>query len=613
MRVFVVHVLVGLLVGFVARAAEVGDVLEEASDPAEVQRVLQEWRDQPLDLNAITSDELALLPDMGRAAAAAFIEWRRTFGPIRTIAQLQECNALTSVQRETLGAYTRIRSGESVRKTVLRASSRFIDSDESSIQSDTRLYATVENGRQLRGFLRADRYQPAGDYLDRLSGGIRYDLEAAGLRFYGGDYELDFGTGLQRSSGWGAASWLGNREQLAAELGRGLVSRAGSNRLQGFRGGAVEWSKGDWRVAALSSNQLLDAALAADGARITEGSSSTAELSQARADQLTLTSHGFSGGFRKQTWRVECLGLRHDFSSAVKNEFLDGSLQRVDVYGLAASLDWQTIRAVGEGAISGGDGRAWNAVLSSGNARLGASSYVSYANASYYSPGGSAWGAFGGTAGNQERVGMRGMLGSAVGHFYVHGYEERRVAASADLELSNPRETIEFSHRAELGKQLTSEILAARTWRGDVIEGRAEDVQLDRLRCTLRSQGELQLKVRGEWRAALRSGGRDHAQGSYLLVEVAPHLHAWQFGTQVVGFSFENDDVATAIYERTLGDEFPLAALSGTGARSMALIARDFGFVRAGIKGAYFHRDLHGGVRRSAELAIALVYRDNAH
>jgi hypothetical protein len=392
------------------------------------------------------------------------------------------------------------------------------------------------------------------------------------------------------------------------ELGKGLRSVGSGNRLHSKRGAAAEWNANSWQLGVWGSEQQWDAQIESGGARITEGESTSPELDLARADALGVRSGGVFAGCVQRHIAVQAAVVHQDYAEPVETDF--GPRENAStISGLAARVAAERMTFVGEIASDDGRGQAANAALSIGDDRIRATGYTSFYNDQFFNPGGVAWGGFAAAPGNQMRTGTRFMVQAPYGRLSLHAYVQRNNVTTDDGNLGHPRAFTEVNHEMPLGSRTTLVSLVSRAQREEFADGRAHEVALDRLRVTLDERGEIPLRIRAEWRTAAESIRRDHKSGSYLAVTVTPQVARYSFTAQATGFSFEDELVATSIYEHTIGDEFPLISLTGTGARGMLAVARNFGALRTALKAAYQHRDLRGDVARELEFAVAVTYR----
>jgi hypothetical protein len=275
---------------------------EQAGDPTELLELLEELRENPLDVNRATAGELALVPGLGPLLGEAVARHRAARGPFASLPELQLVDGVTPEAYAearpylTIGAalaptagrpspFPRVpRPGEVARGLRYTATQRVqrrldlpraYDGDDSSRVypgSPERLYTRVQ-GRYRRNVvlnvtLEKDPGEVFGFSGDRL--GYDYTSVSAGVLDVGrldalvaGDFVAEFGQGLVL---WRAAGFGKGPEATRGPLrsGRGLRPYGSVDENHFLRGaGATVGLTPALYASAFASRRTLDASVAA--------------------------------------------------------------------------------------------------------------------------------------------------------------------------------------------------------------------------------------------------------------------------------------------------------------------------------------------------------------
>ena len=261
-------------------------------DPTDLLERLASLREDPLDVNAATSSELAEVPALGPVGAAAVVREREARGPFASLADLARVDDLAEADRLDALPYLTVRAARAARfpappalgdlRSDLRVTGtqrvqRRLDLAEGFLGPDsaraypggparvyTRLQATVRRQLSVNVTLEKDPGEPFG-------GGLGYDYASGHLALLDagridalvvGDYTAEFGQGvaLWRASGFGKGP---DAVGGPVRSGRGFRPYGSVDESNFFRGAALTVAATPHvYVSAFASRRRLDASVA---------------------------------------------------------------------------------------------------------------------------------------------------------------------------------------------------------------------------------------------------------------------------------------------------------------------------------------------------------------
>ena len=267
---------------------------DQAGDTETLAESLVELRDNPLDVNTASADELSRVPGIGPVAARAIVTRRRAYGPIARLADLQAASILTAGALVVAGPYLSVGAAaelpeppalsardvyRGLRLVITQRLQARLDIPQGYLGTDS---ARTYRGSPIRVYTRAQaRYgrnlmlnltlekDPGEAFSDRALG---YDhvSAGAGLMRTGriealvvGDFVAAFGQGLVLASGAG----MGKGSETTrgpVRRGRGLQTYGSADENRYLRGAGATVAVTPWLLAStFASRRRLDASLAA--------------------------------------------------------------------------------------------------------------------------------------------------------------------------------------------------------------------------------------------------------------------------------------------------------------------------------------------------------------
>jgi hypothetical protein len=592
------------------------DWIEQTDHPDDLHEWIEELRREPLDLNAATLEQIALLPLFDQQSAQKIITQREQIGSFRSLQDVLAGTSLTGGQRQVVRELTTMMgplgSAPPRARGYLTVEQRGASNGKTSLAKSTaRLQAVLHHERQS-GYVFVRRQADDADVIHQTAVGLEIRPQGIGGRVLLGDFQYEAGTGLVFASAFGMANWLSAPNGVRPDETRGLVLRPSSDRQMLLHGGAVSLAS-DWAEAVVvGSTTGLDAALN-NGAveRVTEGEAASSELAAARRDQLRETLAGFSVVVKQKNWRVGSTGYYSHFSpmlAASDANALDLSGDHLKMGSLFAQTRVADLTAVGEVATSNPGGQAWQAAAAWNREPISMSVWHVRADPDFHSPRSQVWGGYGAQANNLDASGIR-LRATAQHHvWWLSASAENTPFRTSRAPLGLNSSDVEMRWTIRLTGAMDGEILAGRNRRGEAsVDAPARDVRVDRARCEVRFHDQEDYKIRFELRAA---HGDDLRQtGTLLFVQAKTQVSKFDVFGRLTYFHLDGSELNTAVYEMTPAGSYPLVALAGRGTRATVLIRRRWSSLMAAAKIAVTERAGVDADQRKMDAAITLSYQ----
>jgi hypothetical protein len=268
------------------------DWIEAADNPEELQVWIQELRENPLDLNRATFEELSRLPFMDAEAAERLLKLRSEQSGFITINSVIHSAGLSDAQAASMREFVYVPHVPAVAARSMIRGAGSISGDAGkrleSSQAGCRVRADFRGNEGQTGYLLALRRSECAEFLQEASFGISVPPSEFRPRLLAGDFQMEAGTGLVFATSYGMGSWMSSSDALRVPEAKGLVSRPSSNRLAVQRGVASEIDYRFLSVHLIAALNQLDASIEeGEVISITEGAPSTPELERARNGQLS--------------------------------------------------------------------------------------------------------------------------------------------------------------------------------------------------------------------------------------------------------------------------------------------------------------------------------------
>jgi hypothetical protein len=596
------------------------DWIEAADNPEELQVWIQELRENPLDLNQATVEELSRLPFMDNEAAKRMLKRRGESEGFDTFEDAIQLAGLTDAQVESMREFTYVPQIPVMpARSVIRSGGSISGDAGKRLETSNagyRLRADIEGNEGQTGFLFGYRGADRTEFFQDASFGISVPSKGYRPRLLAGDFQMESGTGLVFATSYGMGSWMSSSDAFRVPESKGLVSRPSSNRLAVQRGVATEIEYRFLKVQMIAALNRLDAAIEnGEAMSITEGASSSTELEQARDNQLEERLLGASVKADGGWCRTGMTGYASEFTPGFRPTDIRETMPRLgerrlqvgSVYGRASR---GSLEAISEFASASSGGIAHQSALTWQENNASWSIYHLYADAGFYSPHSKFWSGFGEDAGNAKSTGLRASWRGQGYRLALSGSTERTPFRTSTSPLRKSGDNIEAQVRVFPVDAFELNLLTGRRW--NEITSQTEPSigkSTDRGRLELIYHGQEEYKVRVELKSSARETGHNHALGTLAFFQIKSAVRGVKLIARVSVWNVENSDASLGMHETSIYGAYPLVLLDGTGRRSSLMLVKQWNGFQLGCKIAHTIAERVNDETETVEFAMELGYR----
>ncbi len=344
---------------------------------AELQQLYDELRHSPWDINEVTPEELRRIPFLRDFQVTCFIDYRRCYGPFRSVSDLKLVRGWDAKLLTLLLPVLVCREGrEQEKRTESRGQLEFVGRVSLRKQTETKqeglggneaalLRLLYERKRHLSLYFSAEK-----DYLEpwnygRHRGFDSYNAHLA-IRERGllhslvlGDYRVTRGCGLVLGQGIYPMSFL----SLAPRLPEGIRPIRSSTETNYCRGIALELGRRSFRLGAFASARSLDGKVDEDKVITSLSETGLHRTSSEWSRRATVPMRLFGGWveYREDLWRIALQGVHQDWHRYVLHS-ASGASHRPRLHDLssssALSLSYAVQSRQGQAKLMGELGRS---------------------------------------------------------------------------------------------------------------------------------------------------------------------------------------------------------------------------------------------------------------
>jgi len=312
----------------------------QASDLAELCQYL---KDNPIDLNRATPEELLLIPWLSPAQAlkmAAYLQGRRLKDPYCLVAD----SIIDEATLEAILPFVYFQ-GKSEPEHVFQASSlwqnHWLADGDDSYPWQNRQTVDYRRGEAWRLFLLSQKDYGEKDWIDYYSGAVKWQSRSARLSIVAGDYQLNSGTGLAWGRGRVRFLYPGMMFTPAAPVRVDI--HTSSNEWSALRGLAVNQQFGNFSTLIAASFRRQDGKIDSQGVLqsiYTDGYHRTPtelERKWSAAERLEIAGLGWDRG---DIW-CDCLGYLSKYDPAFSRKSRGGLSLSGGLHKGRGHLSWE--------------------------------------------------------------------------------------------------------------------------------------------------------------------------------------------------------------------------------------------------------------------------------
>lgn len=362
-----------------------GESMSDDTDFQEILDDLEGFRQNPLNLNTATRDELARLHLLPAELIDKFIEYREKTGTIYSLYELTAVAGFDSDLLEKIQPFVSFEVPEETgfkkkpSNVLLARSTRVFSASTNENQakyegSPERFYVRMKHTSEKLNFGFVAEKDPGEAFLrksqkqgfDYNSAFANFGIGKTGSQLFVGDYHVRFGQGLVISQGFSMGKSVEATQVFRSD--EGIRSYSSTDENQFFRGAAGKFQLRNFTLYSYVSMHRLDAHLdtvdgvATFGAFQTSGYHRT-ESELAGKDALTAFDGGGHAVYSYKNWSVGATAIYTRFNALLDradepyNQFLPEGRQNV-----VGGIDWKgSLRNVfffGEVAAGKNSGKA---------------------------------------------------------------------------------------------------------------------------------------------------------------------------------------------------------------------------------------------------------------